>query len=199
MKKIVLFLLLSVVFTSPLMASESLSEANSKFTYKHKPIHPFLVMQFSNWCSDYRPPILKTVDISASFETNQYQQSEIKERNGWLFSEKVESEGEFRLYESFHYHWLGKMENGIHVLETGVNGGGSGFYMDLMFVRFSEDKIMWEDKPESQLLMSIVGIYSLGDRYDGDIKVCSNKVVIPVSKGQFGGGAIDKEVELEFK
>ena len=128
MKKIVLFLLFSVIVILPLMASEQLLEANSNFTYKNKPIHPFLIRQFSNWMSDYRPPILKTVDVSAAFDTNQYQLSEIKKQGDWLFSEEEEFEGDFRLYESFYYHWIGKMENGIHVLETGANGGGSGFF-----------------------------------------------------------------------
>ena len=198
MKKIVLFLLCVILVTAPVIASEQLIEVNSKFTYKDKPIHPFLIGKFSNWCSDYRPPILTTVDVSAAFDTNQYQLSEIKKQDNWLFSEKEWFDGDVRLYESFHYHWLGKMENDIHVLEVGVNGGGSGFFMDVIFVRFSEDEIMWEEKKEKQLLMSIMGIYSLGDRYDGDIEVYANKVVIPASNDQFGGGAIAKDVELKF-
>ncbi|MCK4994299.1 MAG: hypothetical protein KAS13_04540 [Candidatus Omnitrophica bacterium] len=198
MKKILLVFLFSMMIAGTVMASEQLSEVNTKFTYKDSPIHPFLIRQFLNWTSDYRSPILTTVDVSAAFDTNQYQITEIKKQNDWLFSEKEEIDGDIRLYESFHYHWVGKMQNGIHVLETGSSGGGSGFFMDLMFVRFSEDEILWESKKESQLLMSIVGIYSLGDRYDGDIKVYANKVLIPASRGQFGGGAIDKEVELKF-
>ncbi len=186
------------MFTSPLMASEQLLEANTKFTYKNKPIHPFLIGQFSNWCSDYRPPILKTVDVSAAFDTNQYQLSEIKRHNNWLFSEKEWFDGDVRLYESFHYQWLGKMKNGIHVLETGANGGGSGTFMDLMFVRFFEDEIMWEEKKEKQLLLSIEGIYSLGDRYNGRVKVYADKVTITASPNQRGGGSIDKDTELKF-
>jgi hypothetical protein len=70
--------------------------------------------------------------------------------------------------------------------------------MDLMLVKFSESAIMLEGKKEKQLLMSIVGIYSLGDRYEGKIKVYPDKVFIPASKGQFGGGAIEKDTELKF-
>ncbi|MFH1655781.1 MAG: hypothetical protein ABH954_04135 [Candidatus Omnitrophota bacterium] len=198
MKKLLLFLLFFIVFVSPLFADGQLDEANSKFTYKGKPIHPFLVREFSNWLSDNRPPMITTVDITAAFDTNKYQQSTIEKRGDWWFAVEQGMDGDVPFYESFDYRWLGTMANGIQVLETGASGGGSGFFMDLMFIKFSEGEIVWENKKEKQLLMSIVGIYSLGDRYDGDIKVYSDKVFIPASKNQFGGGSIDRVVELKF-
>jgi len=187
-----------IMFVTPLMASEQLSEANAKFTYKGKPIHPFLVGRFSNFLSDNRPPMVTTVDVSAAFDTNEYQQSEIKKRDDWWFVERIDKYGNIPLYESFDYHWFGKLADGTHVLETGSSGGGSGFFMDLMFIRFSEGEIFWEGKKKKQLLMSIVGSHTLGDRYNGDIKVYPDKVLIPASDGQFGGGSIDKDVELKF-
>jgi len=47
--------------------------------------------------------------------------------------------------------------------------------------------------------MSIAGIYYLGDGYEGDIKVFPDKVVIPASKRQAGGGSLEKYIELEFQ
>ena len=175
-----------------------LDEANANFTYKGKPIHPLLVREFSNWLSDDRPPIVATVDVVAAYDTNKYQLEGIKKRNDWWYAEEIEKDGDITLYESFSYHWLGKMENDTHVLEVGSSGGGSGFFMDLMFVQFSEGEITWEDQKEKQLLMSIIGIYTLGDRYDGDIKVYPNKVIIPGSENQYGGGSVDKDIELKF-
>lgn len=198
MKKYIFILIFMSITAIPLMASEQLDEANSKLTYKGKPIHPLLVQKFSNWTSDNRPPIVTTVDVSAAFDTNEYQQSEVKKRNDWWYTEKEEMDGDIRLYESFDYHWCGKLANGIHVLETGSSGGGSGFFMDLMLIRFSEGEIMWEGNKKKQLLMSIVGLYSLGDRYEGDIKVLPNKVLIGASKNQYGGGSIEKDIELEI-
>ncbi|MCP4649607.1 MAG: hypothetical protein GY853_05950 [PVC group bacterium] len=199
MKKIVLlFLLFSVVVTSSIMASEKLSEANNTFTYKNKPIHPFLIREFSNWCSDYCPPITKSVDVSASFGTNQYQSDEIQTRNGWLFAEETEEKEVYTAYEAFYYRWLGVMGDDIHVVETGANGGGTGLYMDLMFLRFSEDEMFWEDKKEKQLILTILGTYSLGDRYGGNIEVYTDKVIIPGSTRQLGGGAIEDVVVIEL-
>lgn len=198
MKKFLSVVMFFIVFATPLLASNSLDEANAKFSYNGKPIHPFLVQKFSNWMSDNRPPVVTTVDVVAAFDTNEYQQSTIEKRDAWLFSTHDEVVGGVREYESFGYHWLGRLANGIHVIESGVSGGGSGFFVDLMFIKFSEGEITWENKKEKQLLMSIVGIYTLGDRYEGDIKVFPDKVFIPASKRQAGGGSVEKNIELLF-
>lgn len=186
------------IFISPCLAGQQLDEANLKFTYSGKPIHPFVVKEFSNWLSDNRPPMITAVDVAAASDTNKYMDSEIEKRDNWLFAKTEEMDGDVRLYESFGYHWIGRLANGVHVLETGSSGGGSGFFMDLMFVKFSEGEIFWENKKEKQLLMTIVGTYSLGDRYEGDIKINGNKVLIPASEDQRGGGSNDKDIELSF-
>jgi hypothetical protein len=198
MKKLILFLVLFVMCVTPLMASEQLDELNGKFTYKGKPIHPFLVKEFSNWLSDNRPPIITTVDVIAAYDTNKYQQGAIEKRDDWWFVEQEEKDGEFTQRESYGYHWLGKLANGCHVLEVGYSGGGSGFFMDLMIIKFSEGGIDWEGKKQKQLLMSIVGTHTLGDRYEGKIKVYPDKIVIPASEDQRGGGSLTKGVELKF-
>lgn len=198
MKKLLLLLMFLSMFMMPLMASEQLDEVNSNFTYNGQPIHPFLIREFSNLFSDNRPPMVTIVDIIAAYGTNKYMQSDVKRKDAWWFAEEIEMDGDIRLYDSFHYHWLGKSANDVHALETGASGGGSGFFMDLIFVKFSEGEVFWEGKREKQLLMSIVGIYSLGDRYDGDIEVYSDTVFIPADKNQFRGGPIKEDVELEF-
>jgi len=197
LKKII-FCLVLLFIALPSFASQQLEEAITKFTYNGKPIHPFILREFSNWLSDNRPPMITTVDVSAASDTNKYMDSEIEKRDNWLFAKTEEMDGDVRLYESFGYHWIGRLANGVHVLETGSSGGGSGFFMDLMFVEFSEGEIFWENKKEKQLLMTIVGTYSLGDRYEGDIKINGNKVLIPASADQRGGGSNDKDIELSF-
>jgi hypothetical protein len=196
MNKILLLLIFSVLFTVPSLASEALNEANAHFTYQGEPIHPFLIEKFSNWISDNRSPIVVTVDISASFNTNQYSQSDIQKNDNWWRAERHYTDGDIPLYESFSYQWLGRLNNGTHVLKTGSSGGGSGFFMDLMFIRFSTGEIMWEGKEHKQLLMSIVGTHSLGDRYMGDIQVFPDRVIIPASM-RFGYPDGD-DVELNF-
>lgn len=86
------------------------------------------------------------------------------------------------------------MADNVHVVEIAENGGGSGAFMDLVFLKFSEGELKRQGKREKQLLLSVVGTYSLGDRYVGEIKVYSDKVFIPASKNQYGGGGQLKRV-----
>jgi hypothetical protein len=183
----------------PAMANTQLDEANAKFTYKGKPIHPFLVGKFYNWMSDRRPPIVTTVDVAASFDTNEYRQKDIEKRGNWWFAEKKETYNKDTInHDIYGYHWLGRLANGCHVVEMGWGGGGSGFFEDLMVITFSEGTIMRDGEKDNQLLMTVIETQSLGDRYEGDIKVYPDKVIIPPSKDQRGGGSLNKVVELRF-
>jgi hypothetical protein len=62
------------------------------------------------------------------------------------------------------------------------NSGGSGIFTSLAFITFSDASVLWEDKQIKQLLMSIVGIYSLGDRNNSEINIEGNTVIISASK-----------------
>ena len=191
---------LCVVFFMALMgrafAGPELDELNAKFAYKGKPIHPFLVGKLINTLADDRPPMVVSVDVAAAFDSNEYPNSEVKRQYGQWMAERTKIDGDMREYESWGYDWLGKMAGDVHVVEIGTSGGGSGYFMDLLFIKFSEGAISKDGKPQKQILMSVVKTFTLGDRYEGDIKVLPNKVIVPPSKNQHGGGSIDKVTEL---
>lgn len=198
MKKVFIFLFILMGCAIPSMASQQLEEANAKFTYHGRPIHPFLIGEFTGWLSDDRSPMITTVDVAAAFDSNKYPDDEVKgDKNYWSAERTEEDKGAgINLYESYGYTWLGKMADNVHVVELAENGGGSGTFMDLVFFKFSEGEIMREGKKNSQLLMTVVGTFSLGDRYEGEIKVYPDRVFIPASKNQYGGGAMEKDVVL---
>jgi hypothetical protein len=69
------------------------------------------------------------------------------------------------------------------VLETGEGGGGSGIFMDLFFVRFDIGEGYTEEgSKNSRLLMTVVRIFSLGDRDDGEIEVLADRVIVGKSR-----------------
>ncbi len=179
-------------------SSNLIEEANKSFTYLGKPIHPFLMQKMQNWLSDDRPPITIAVDVKAAYDTNEFSNDSIKTEEGWYRAEREEEYGDVREYEMCSYKWHGKLGDKLHVVEFGSSGGGSGFFMDLLLVQFREGTISREGKIEDQLVMEIKGTYSLGDRYDGEIKVYPDRIVIPKSADQRGGGSTDKEVILKI-
>lgn len=180
MKKI-LFLVLSLfIFLAPAIAGTTLEEANSSFTYNGKPIHPLLIAEFFNWMSDYRPSIITSVDVKAAFDTNQYSNDDVKVDNGWVRADR--DEGGY-----FQYKWLGRLDNGMHVLQTADSGGGSGIFMDLLVLKESTAESFWSEGQYTQKLFSVVRSIGLGDRFDGDIRLLDNMV--------FVSGAGDRELK----
>ena len=174
----------------PLSIQSALAEANAKFTYKGKPIHPKLVQEFATWLSDFCRPKTISVDIAAAFDTNEYSDYDVKiKRNGYVYFQEEKTSG------YFYYKWLGRLKNGLHVLLTGDSGGGSGVFMDIYFVKFSIDKgFSPQGQPYPRLLMSIIRVYPLQDRYEGQIEVLpeENKVILG------WGGSHSKKAVIAF-
>ncbi|MCH8312993.1 MAG: hypothetical protein IID17_08415 [Nitrospinae bacterium] len=106
-----------------------IQEVNEKFMLEGKHIHPGLIAEFSNWMSDGARPHTVSVDVLAANDTNEYFKDSYTVDQGRLNLNR--DDGSF-----FDYEWLGKLKNGIHVLEIWEGGGGSGVFMALFFVKF---------------------------------------------------------------
>jgi len=169
----------------------NLAEADASFTYKSKPIDPKLVQKFSSWESDSPKPKVITVDVAAAFDTNEYS-GEVRLQGASVCFDtedgNQQKDGGF-----FCYEHLGKLKNELHVLKISDNGGGSGVFQELFFVKFAKGEGYTEDGEKyERLLMSIVRQYTLGDRDDGKIKVLNDRVIVDRSKYR------DKDVTITF-
>jgi hypothetical protein len=181
-RKFICPLILLASLATPVLAGAALDEANRSFTYQSLPIHPFLVKEFSNWLSDYRPPMVTTVDVAAASESNRYYGAMVtKNASGAWCAEERDGDGRLSGRGSFCYHTLGRLQNGAHVLKTIDSSEGSGVFSSLIFVRFGEGKIFWQDKVEPQLRMSVVASHALAPGAGDTIKLAGNKVLISVS------------------
>jgi len=175
-----------VTESGPTTAPDYLQEANQKFTYQAKPIDPGLVHEFSSWISDPGMPTTISVDVSAE-HSNEYSDSDVSINEAGTVCKQ--GEGEF-----FCYSWIGRLTNGLHVLNVYENGGGSGTFCDLFFVKFDVGQgYTSKGKLYDRLLMSIVRTYGLGDRFSGDIKLDGNRVLI---KGKHKEGSRNEVVEF---
>lgn len=164
-------------------------EVGNNFTYNGKPVHPGLVAEFTGFISDSWEPIVVSVDIAAAYDSNQYQNSDVRiNEKGLVF---LLENGEDKY---FAYKWLGKLNNGLHVLEIydGI-GSGSGVFTSLFFVRVEKGYgLTPEGERYERLLMTIVRNEVVGDRDDGKITVLPDKVILGKSRYR------DEPVVLEF-
>jgi hypothetical protein len=164
-----------------LTRDQVLGEANKHFTYFSKPIHPKLVNEFECSLSDQNPVTL-AVDVSAAYDTNEYNQPVTHSSYGVTYEKTYRQDVRRRCY--YAYQRLGTLDGQIHVLKTADYGGGSGVFMNLLFVRFEISRGYYPDgAPYDSLVMLLVRSRNLTDRFTGAIEVLSDRVVVRQSDG----------------
>jgi len=142
------------------------------FTLNGEPIHPGSLWEMRTWLSDTMPRVA-SVDLLGCQKSNRYYRAP-KIENGWIRWRDKEQLGE----GLFGYKHVGKLPNGIHVVWLSYNGGGTGIFQDLMFIRVEGAKFFQEGDHQERTLLVCVGEYSLGDRYEGSVTLDRNSVVV---------------------
>ena len=118
-------------------------------------------------------PGVMSIDLSGVNDSNAYFTDTVyKTKEGAIVSE---FNG-----ETYIYRWLGRLENGFHVLDCTWNGGGSGFFSSLVFVSFKLGSFNSNGDVYNQLLINCEASYSLSDRSDDKFKLDkkNNKVYV---------------------
>jgi len=132
--------------------AEVLKEADEKFTYRGRPIHPGLVREFECWLSDLNP-VTVMVDVSAANDTNEYS-AETYMKGDYL---AIKTYYEGREDGGYGYRRVRTTEDGVHVLETISYGGSSSRVVCELWVRFEIGRSFYPDGTGyDQLLMRLV-------------------------------------------
>lgn len=166
---------------SPASPFTPLQEANRFFEFQRKPINPRAVSDLLPWLSDTEPgPIALDVEGSTA-ETNRYW-ADISTLDAGPWQGAILATWQPRLAQditySSAYQWLGRLDNGLHVLRIWQNTGGSGYFTNVLVVRFSTDR-EYDHRERERLVMTRVGQAVLGDRDGRVITLEGNSVVIP--------------------
>jgi len=150
---------------------------DAKFRFHGKPVHPLLIKQFEPWISDSRPPITIELNLTASWDSNQYAAGFNTDSNG--LSAVGLPEG-----ETYAYKHLGTLRDGTHVLRTFYSGGGSGSFEALLFVRVRTRVAYLADgiSQGEQVFVQVVRRYPLGDRDGAEITVEPDRVLVGKSR-----------------
>ncbi len=118
--------------------------------------------------------IIAAVDVEGCTESQQHPVA-FTARDGWT-KIKLKDGG------WFDYQHLGVSPGGTHVLHARSSGGGTGVFEDLLLVGFHADRVRYDAKKRDRLLMTSVGIFTLGDRDDGEIRFQNNKAILGRSR-----------------
>jgi hypothetical protein len=177
-------------FKEPL--APEITEAIKSFHFRGAWVHPKIVKEFMPYLSDHENPLVVSIDLGAAAGTNRYFGA-VKligpEHPSWESEEKEEK-------ESFSYRWIGKLKNGMHVLQTEEWGGGSGTFMSVAVFELREATAVGEDgKPYRQLLLTIKRVHGLGDRVTPTFKINGNEVSVHVDASR---GAKAHDFKLQF-
>lgn len=182
----------------------------AKFFFDKPPyVHPKIILELSTWPSDSEEQIV-SVNISESHGTNRfYEKIEVEEGHGnnvRLEFEKTEYFGIVKNLPTFSYELIGMLDSKIYVLGTLEWGGGSGFFRDLIFVRFECTFGLDTEFPDPyskgepqknltlvrpRVLITRVGELVLGDRWGGTLEASGETVSIGENHGKERGNWMD--------
>ena len=108
------------------------------FFFGGNPVHPKIIEDMISWISDSgdQTVAINLEDSQGSNKYNFYEglSASIENKNLWV---KIEHEDGF-----FSYYFHGVSDNGIMVLGTAENGGGSGVFQQLMLFRIKEVAVL---------------------------------------------------------
>jgi len=162
------------------------------FLYGAQPIHPRIVSDLVGWLSDVGDQVI-TINIEDSQGSNRYccernVELEILEN---LETRVVQYEDKGQGGGWVGYRFFGATTNGIHVIATEENGGGSGIFSGLLLVKVIEglefpsiSELLDSDEPtllksnKKRLYLEKVGYMPIGDREPYTIKVDGNFLLL---------------------
>jgi hypothetical protein len=132
-----------------LTIKQVLDEANQKFAYRGKPVHPKLVKEFECWESDLNP-ITLAVDVSAAFDTNEYYDEVEQRADGFICFSNEE------VYYGYRRVGFDK-KSGTHILKTFEGGSGTYVIESTLWVKFELGGSFYPDgRPYDQLIMRLI-------------------------------------------
>lgn len=150
--------------------------------FREELIHPKIIQDLQGNLADTGEQVV-SINLLDSQDSNRYF-GEIKIRS-------IENTNSPYVYcedgnENFGYNYIGTSSSGIHVLQTYEYGGGSGIFINLVFLVLETDESIKCDYDQNifnkrqRINLKTLGLLSLGDRYNGEITL--NNGILKVGK-----------------
>jgi len=167
---------------APQSANTAIDEVRKSFTLDGKPIPPEIFRDLGDGDIADGISILVTVDLKAAIGSNRYYE-DISKSGKWVVQNKANKDVA-NGSESSAYSYIGTTANKLLVLVTNYNGGGSGTFYTLHILDLAPAKAFDSDgKVYDRLNLTTVREVTLGDRWQGDVKISGNSIEIQTTKG----------------
>jgi hypothetical protein len=154
------------------VSAEPMATVRGSFKFNGRPIHPMSVQALIGDLADEQP-VIAAVDLEGSAR-NKSNSAAVTLENGIVTAR--EGEG------FVAYRQIGTTPGGIDVVVVMVSGGGSGVFMDALWVKMVRDSVLEDRKKRDRTMLLRVGQFTLGDRDDGEVKLEGSKLLISQSR-----------------
>lgn len=173
--------------------SKDIREVHNRFAVRGLPVRANIIRAFESWTSDRWPTVLK-IDLNAAQRANEFAGGSTEppvhlaewwqnqRKLGWVMWRSGE--------ESYAYKWLGRLQNGAHILLTRSGGGGTGVFYNLGIFRVSEARGHDAGKAYRQIQLEKLDNWILGDRFSGNVELDVNLVRISGIQNRKTTGAL---------
>ncbi len=186
-----LLLACCVTLASPIAgagSSGSIDELRQSFTVGGEPVPPNVFRDMGNGDLADSGSIIVTIDVRAATGSNLYADP-IKRNGAWVAQRRANS-GDKGLTEEEAYRYVGMTANRLLVVITSYSGGGSGVFHSLHILAAEPARAFdGEGEPYERLNLTTIRSIALGDRWNGEVRIDGNAVVVTTTGGIPAGQA----------
>jgi hypothetical protein len=181
---------------SPCQNQATVPNKDFSYSFSHAPfVSPRIIQDLSPWVSDCGDQVV-AINLLESQDSNRYFGDalvrNIDGQNPFVYTQPVTIDNGETNHTEFGYQFVGVTSSGVLILVTSDWEGGTGVFRNLLLVTLEYDKSIrcdWDKgvvhSSGKRFLIKRVGEIALGDRWDGELKVNGNSIVVGKDNGWF--------------
>ena len=189
--RLTLLLACCVALATPIVSAAGLSpidELRQNFTVGGEPIPPNIFRDMGDGDLADSGSIIVTIDAKAATGSNLYADP-IKRNDTWIAQSRA-SPVDKTLNEEEAYSYIGMTANKLLVVITSYSGGGSGVFYSLHILTAEPARAFdSEGKRYERLNVTTIRSVALGDRWNGEVRIDGNAILITTTGGIPAGHA----------
>ncbi|WP_426615021.1 hypothetical protein [Bradyrhizobium sp. McL0616] len=189
--RLTLLLACCVALATPIASAAGLSpidELRQNFTVGGEPVPPNIFRDMGDGDLADSGSIIVTIDAKAATGSNLYADP-IKRNDTWIAQSRA-SPGDKTLNEEEAYRYIGMTANKLLVVITSYSGGGSGVFYSLHILTAEPARAFdSEGKRYERLNVTTIRSVALGDRWNGEVTIDGNAILITTIGGIPAGQA----------